>query len=80
MVGQVELGPRQEHQEGQSEIGESGNDVVRMRQIQHIGTERDAQEDLEHDLRNGEKAAEPFGELRRKTAATRSGPAWGWHR
>ncbi len=48
--GGVELRPGEEHQEGQSEVGQRGHDGFRMDDGQDIGTHDDAQDDLDHDL------------------------------
>ena len=40
---QVELGPGQEHQIGQAEVGQRRHDVVRVREVEHVGPEQDAE-------------------------------------
>ena len=66
MIGEVELGAGQEHQIGQPEIGQRRHDVVRVGQVEHIGTEQDPEDDLDHDLGYGDEPARPFGDDRRK--------------
>ena len=47
---QVELGSGQEHQIGQPEVRQRRHETVRVRQIEDVGAEDDAEEDLDHDL------------------------------
>ena len=62
----VEFGPRQEHQVGQAEIGQGRHDAVRVREVEHVGSEQDPEDDLDHHLRNGDEPARPFADDRCK--------------
>ncbi len=62
--GQVELGPGQEHQVGQAEVGERSHHGIRVGQGQHVGADDDPQGDLDHDLGNGDEAPDDLGDER----------------
>ncbi len=63
---QVELGPGQEHQIGQAEIGQRRHDVVRMGEVEHVGTEHDPEHDLNHDFGYRDEPPRPLGDDRRE--------------
>ena len=69
MLAEVELGAGQEHQVGQAEVGEGGDDGVRMRQRQHVGPEDDAQDDLDDDFGDGDEATHRSARSGARTAA-----------
>ena len=68
---QVELRAGQEHQIGQSEVGQRGDDVVRVHEIEHKRPEHDAEEDLDHDLGYGTERRSPSAMIGASTAARR---------
>ena len=59
---QIELGPGKEHQIGQAKFRQRRHDVVRVRQIEHVGTEDDPEQNLDHDLGYGDEPPGPFGD------------------
>ena len=61
---QVELGPGQEHQVGQAEVGERTHHGVRVGQGQHVGADDDPQPDLDHDFGDGDEAPDALGDER----------------
>ena len=79
--GQVELGPGQEHQVGQAEVGERSHHGVRVGQRQHVGADDDAQGDLDHDFGDGHEAPDDLGDERGQDGGESDQDAgWEWPR
>ena len=54
------LGADQEHQVGQPQVGQRGDNRARVRQCEHVGPDQDAEADLDDDLGDGDDSAGCF--------------------
>ena len=67
---QVEFGAGQEHQVGQPEVRQGGDDGVRVREVEHEGPDDDAEHDLDDDLGDRDEPPGHSAMIGARTAAT----------
>ena len=66
---EVELVAGQEDQVGQSQVGEAGDHVVHVGQVEHVGAHQDAEADLDDDLGDGQSPGQLGEKMGASTAA-----------